>query len=285
MQKILIIGGSRFVGPYLIKELLLKGDVITVFNRGIINTKYPAEVNFIMGDRNVGFNINKHFDVVIDMSAYNGKQTEMALKELNFDFFVHFGTAAAYKKTEIFPLREDSPLGDWPLWGKYNKGKAECEQILEKNRVSYASLRPVYILGPNNYLPRESFIYSRIKSNSPIVLPGNGQTAVQFISVRDVAKSLAILAETRIAGAFNCAGDEIITLKGLVEEMAHIVGNKPVIQYNAYADGEKFNDQEFPFANENFICSNEKIKNTGIAFAPLKEFLKKDYESYYKNIT
>ena len=59
---------------------------------------------------------------------------------------------------------------------------------------------------------------------------------------------------------------------------------EPKIQFNSWADGEKFNEAEFPFANENFICSNEKIKKIGVNFIPLAKMLKEDYENYYSRL-
>lgn len=122
-MKILIIGGSRFVGPLLIDELLKKGHDITVFNHGIIDTKYPDGTIFIKGDRNNDLNTNAHFDAVVDMCAYNGEQTKRAIEELDFDFFLNFGTAASYKKTDKLPLTEQNEIGEWKMWGSYNKGK------------------------------------------------------------------------------------------------------------------------------------------------------------------
>ncbi|MBI2446385.1 MAG: NAD-dependent epimerase/dehydratase family protein [Parcubacteria group bacterium] len=283
-QNILIIGGSRFVGPLLIQKLLSGDHSITVFNRGLVSSDYPSAVRFIKGDRNAGFNMPEHFDAVIDMCAYSGAQTKCALKELNFDFFLHMSTAAAYQKPKNFPLTEDSPLGGWPLWSDYNRGKAECENVLAKSGVEFAVLRPVYILGPRNYCNREAFIYSRIKNGPPLVLPGNGQALIHFVFADEVADSLAFLAEKKIGGAFNCAGDDVITLRELTEEMGKIIGKKPIIEYNPSADGAKWNFLEFPFANENFIVSNEKIKKMGIKFTPLIKGLKEDYENYYNYV-
>jgi len=281
-QNILIIGGSNFVGPLLIKKLLFAGHQLTVFNRGLASSDYPNAVHFMKGDRNNGFNITERFDAIIDMCAYTGEQTRCALKELNFDFFLHMSTAAAYQKTKTFPLTEESPLGGWPLWGDYNKGKVECEKILEESRVKYASIRPVYILGPRNYCNREAFIYSRIKDGLPLVLPGNGQALIQCVFAYEVADSLAFLAENKIGSAFNCAGDETITLIDLVKTMGKIACREPILRFNPFADGENFDISEFPFANENFVVSNKKIKKLGIKFTPLIEGLNKDYENYYK---
>ena len=282
-MKILIIGGSRFVGPLIISKLIERGHDVTVFNRGKIKSEYN-NLKFIQGNRNEGFNIKERFDVVIDTCAYKGIHTEKAISELNFDFYLNFGTAASYKKTNKFPLTEESEIGDWPYWKDYNKGKVECENVLRNSDVKYATIRPVYILGKNNYMNREKFIYSKIKNNEEIILPGNGQALIQFVFAEDVANSIVLLAEKRIAGDFNCCSDEVITLKGLVEEMGKIVGIKPIIKFNHNNDGDKFDENEFPFANENFFCTNEKLKNLGIKFTILSDGLEEDYKNYYKKV-
>ncbi|VVC03555.1 GDP-L-fucose synthase [Candidatus Bilamarchaeum dharawalense] len=280
---ILIIGGSRFVGPLLVENLLKKKHNITLFNRGHVRSNYTA-INFIQGDRNNGFPLNKHFDIVIDMCAYAGSQTKAAIQQIDFDFFIHFSSAAAYKKTNTFPLTEESELGVWPLWGEYNLGKVECENVLQESGIKFASIRPVYILGPNNYCDREHFIYSRIKSNVPITLPGDGQALVQFVFAKEVANSLSLLAEEKVQGAFNCVGDDRISLQNLVEEMGKIVGKKPMLSFNPSADGKNFNQDEFPFANETFLCSNKKLKSLGIKFTPLLKGLEEDYKKYYSKL-
>lgn len=280
-MNILIIGGSRFVGPLLIERLLKKKHKVTIFNRG--HYPAPSGVSFIQGDRSKFF-IDTHFDIVIDMCAYNGIQTKTALNQLTFDFFIHFSTAAVYQKTGRFPLTEDSPLGDWPLWGGYNKGKVECEKVLATSGVKFAAIRPVYILGPKNYCDREHFIYSRIKSGTTLVLPGDGQAQVQFVFAKDVANSIALIAEKKTTGPFNCAGDEKISLSELVDEMVIIAGKQAIIRFNPATNGENFDVTEFPFANEIFLCSNFKLKKLGMKFTPLLKGLKADYKSYYSKI-
>lgn len=168
-MNILIIGGSRFVGPHVISLLLKKKHRLTIFNRGSISSKYPRGVRYIKGDRTNGFDITEKFNAALDTCAYVGSQTKKAIKDLKFDYFLHFGTIAAYKKTEIFPLSEESPIGEWPSFGDYNKGKVECEQVLVKSEIKYGIVRPAYILGPKNYCDRENFIYSRIKKGLPLV--------------------------------------------------------------------------------------------------------------------
>ena len=286
-MKILIIGGSQFVGPLIIDKLVEKGHDLTVFNRGRTKSKYE-NIKFIQGDRRNGFNLKDNFDVVIDTCAFKGEHTKKAINELNFDFYLHISTAAVYKKINKFPLTEEAELGDWPLWnlvwGNYNKGKVECENVLKESKIKYANIRPVYILGKNNNVNRERFIYSKIKNQETLILPGNGESKVQFVFAEDVADSIVLLVEKKLQGNFNCCSDEVITLNELVKIMGNIVENKPIIEYNPNADGDNHNLQEFPFANENFYCTNDKLKKLGIKFTSLNVGLKKDYEEYYKNV-
>ena len=119
-MKILIIGGSRFMGPLLVQELALRGHTITVFNRGTREMSLPQGVTAVVGDRAEGFSFSPSFDAVIDTCAYTPEDIERVFKDVRFDYYLQIGSAASYKKTHLFPLTEESPLGEWPLWGNYN---------------------------------------------------------------------------------------------------------------------------------------------------------------------
>lgn len=207
MEKSLIIGGSRFVGPHLVGMLLEEGQNITVFNRG--NHQQDTDtVRFVRGDRHDGFSAlnDEHYDVVYDMCAFNGTDTKQLIEEIDFDFLVHFGTVSSYASPLTYPIRESHPQGEW-ISGNYGKGKAECEEVLRSSGIKYASLRPTYVLGPNNYSDREKFIYRSLVNNRPLELPGDGRALLQFVFADEVAKSLFTLGKEHLEGAFNCSGD------------------------------------------------------------------------------
>jgi nucleoside-diphosphate-sugar epimerase len=280
-KHILIIGGTRFLGPYVVERLLAKGHRVSLFHAG--KHACPTGVTCLHGDRNHGFgDIKEQFDVVVDMCAYTEKHIQDAVAQLSFRKFVFVSTAAVYKKNNDL-LTEDSPLGDWSLWGEYNQGKVACEKALEASGVYHAIIRPVYILGAGNYLNREQYIYEHLVHQKPLVLPGDGKALVQFAFVQDTADAIALLVESDARGAYNCASDMQISLNDLVAEMANIVGVPAKMKYNPQADGDQFCEEEFPFANEQLVCSNEKLKNLGIAFTPLLDGLTADYHSYYKD--
>jgi nucleoside-diphosphate-sugar epimerase len=282
-MKILIIGGSRFVGPVLIEKLLSSHHELTVFNRGRVSGTYPPQVTFVAGDRNVSFeDVSQQFDTVIDMCSYNGEQTKKAITELDYDFFLHFGSVASYEKSDCFPLAEDAPSGFYEGMSDYGRGKVECENALKDSGVKYATIRPTYILGANNYCDRENFIYRKLNSGDALVLPGNAHGLAQYVFVEDVAASIALLAEKQTPGAFNCVGDELVSANGLVRMMAETSGTTAIVTHNPTTDGMNHDEAEYPFSNENLICTNQKLKDLGISFTPLTEGLKRDFNSYYK---
>jgi nucleoside-diphosphate-sugar epimerase len=283
-MKFLIIGGSRFIGPVLVKKLLSAGHELVLFNRGILG-KTPDGAEHVKGDRNNGFSgVEGHFDTIIDTCAYNGEHTRQAIEALDFDFFLHFGTAAAYEKTGSLPYSEDDPLGPWPIWGDYNKGKVECERVLESSGIDYASIRPVYLLGPDDYTGREQFLFSKIEKGEEIIIPGDGKARMQFVFSDDVAEAFALIGQKQISGAFNCAGDDVVDLITLVKKMAEAAGKEAKIGFNPDANGINFNQAEFPYANEEFRVTNDKIKNLGISFRSLDRGLKENYDSFYYQV-
>lgn len=280
-MKILVIGGGDFLGPKIIEYFLKKRHSVTVFNRGSHLKKLPLnKINFIKGDREVGLNLKEHFDAVVDVCAYRGSHTETALKELSFDYFLHISTVAVYAKPTILPLREDiSPIGSWPEWGNYGQGKLECEISLARSGARYGILRPVYILGPNNNHDRERFIYDQIKHGRKLFLPSQGESVIQFTFVENVAAAVVLMVEKRRPGIFNCAGDEAITMRGLVEAMAKTMGKKPVLEFDYNPDLKK---SIFPFADISFFCDNTKIKSLKLKLTPLLDGLRRDFVNYYK---
>lgn len=279
---ILIIGGTRFVGPHIIRVLLSAGHVLTMFNRGVHKSSVPDHVRHIEGNRENDLSrVQGHFDLVIDMCAYQGEHVEKLYSEVSFNKYILMSSAAVYAESDVFPLIEDrSPMGPCSMWGEYNKGKVAAEQVVVSRDVSYAIIRPVYILGENNSHDRENFIYSRIKKRIPIRIPGNEKSIAQFVFVQDVARMIGLMVEQDLTGVFNCSGDEYVTLEGLVKSMGRIVGIEPIFDFSLKGE-TSLDEKEFPFGSGHFFCSNEKIKKYGMEFTPLITGLEHDYQSYY----
>ena len=110
MIKVLIVGGSRFLGPALIKKLLENGDTIAIFNRGNnYGQIIPRKVKHIQSDRLVSKDLQKlkgdRYDYIYDMCCFNPKEAALFLKELKpKSHIIFFSSAAVYEETNIYPL-------------------------------------------------------------------------------------------------------------------------------------------------------------------------------------
>ena len=295
-RKILIIGGTRFVGPSLIKNLLNSKDKITVFSRGNnYNNSIDKRVKRIFGDRDVESDLNKldgkSYDVVYDMCCYNLEQIKKLIPHIKTTHLVFFSTSAVYKKPIFFPLKENDVTGEWNSFGDYGVNKRSVEKYLLKKGVEtgfkITIIRPVYILGENNYFDRENYYFSRLLKNEPILMPGCGQALIQFCFLEDVATALyAIpLNQKKQTEIVNLGSDEYISVIGFINLCAKISQKTPrIMQLNMAElglDEERFYDNLYPFPNVSLILDNTIAKKVyHISFTPLNSGLKNIYRNW-----
>ncbi len=302
MNKILIIGGTRFLGPALINNLLKQDNniKITVFNRGTnYNTVLPAKVKHIKGDRRAIETMKvlteENYDLIYDLCCFNRIDATNLLKNIQPTAHVVFlSTTAVYKKPRIYPLTETSELGEWDSFGDYGTQKVDAENefqsFAKKHGLKLTILRPVYLLGDNNYFDRENYFFSRIISGNPILVPGRGNALIQFAFLKETAIAFSLIPQNQKEqiDVLNIAGNDYISLKDfilmcsdMVEEKANIVE----IDTKKYGlDEEHFYDDFYPFPNLTFIASNQKItQKYGVKFEPLNEGLHDIYLKWKKN--
>ncbi len=278
MSSILIIGGSRFIGPPLIKKLVASGDIVTVFNRGNdYGYRYPKDVKIIRGDRQNIDDLkqlsNNTFDIVYDMCCFNVSEAKLILRYVKVrSQIIFFSSAAVYKKTPIFPLKENSALGEWPTFGDYGTGKAAAEKVYIRyaqiNNIKATVLRPVYLLGKNNYFDRENYLFSRILNEQPILMPGNGKALIQFgflDETVDAFYKIPRLQNLKI-DCINVAGSQLLSLRDFILLCGQIASKQPrIINVENNTCGileEEFYDDLYPFPNVTFVVSNKKLTET-----------------------
>lgn len=300
-KRILIVGGTRFVGPKLIELLLQEGDQITVFSRGnLYGSRVDSRVTQIRGDREQegGFKqlAKQRFNHVYDMCCYTKDHALGLVRQLGrcMDHVIFFSTAAVYRKPLIYPLDENEPLGEWPSFGDYGVHKAEAEEVFIKFARDYDKkvtiFRPVYLLGRNNYFDRENYYFSRILANEPILMPGTGQALVQFSFLEEVAEVFKIVPREQLEQIeiLNIGGDEYIPIRGFIKLCGKIAQKKPSIvnldlsKFNL--EEERFYDDLYPFPNVSLVVSNNRIKSLyHIAFEELEKGLSDIFAYWQKN--
>lgn len=296
MKKVLVIGGSVFISKALVERLLINGNRVYVLNRGL--RKNVDGAVHLYADRN-DYNLFQkaigtlEFDVVYDICAYYPSQSKIAIEILNgkTEHFIHMSSATVYNNISNYPISEDNNRGPSDVWGDYSKNKYLCEEVLfeawNASQFPMTLIRPFYIYGPNNNFDRESYIYKRILNDAPIILPGMGESIVQFSYIDDIIDTLVNLSNVKnsIGQAYNVLGDEYVSFLDWVKLCANILSREPRI-YFVGENNHGFKARKwFPFRDFDFYGNCNKLKKQiGITSKySLSQGLKKTFENYEKN--
>lgn len=228
-MKILVMGGTRFVGRPLVELLQAAGHELTLFTRG--RNPVPADVEHLVGDRGSVEGLEplrgRAFEVIVDSSGRSLADTQAVIERTGAPEhrLVYVSSAGVYADSELWPLDESSPTDP----ASRHAGKAETEDWLRRQGIAFTSFRPTYIVGPGNYNPVESWFFDRIVHGRPVPLPGDGSTITQLGHVRDLAAAMARCIEVDAAAnrIYNCSGRQGITFRGLVAAAARAAGVDP----------------------------------------------------------
>ena len=265
-MRILVIGGTRFIGVYLTQLLIKDGHEVVLFNRG--NHAVPAGVGQIIGDRTNSTQLQEKlglesFDVVFDNNGRELTDTQ-PLAEIfqgRVKHFVYMSSAGVYLKSDQMPHLE----GDAVDPKSRHKGKHETEAYLKQLGIPFTSIRPTYIYGPQNYNPLESWFFDRIVRDRPICIPGNGMHITQLGHVWDLAQAMTqIIGNNQAIGQiYNISGDRFVTFDGLARACAVAAGKSADDVKIVHYDPKKFDfgkRKAFPMRVQHFFASVNKAQ-------------------------
>jgi nucleoside-diphosphate-sugar epimerase len=249
--KVLVIGGTRFLGRELVWRLLAAGHQVTLLNRGRLEDTFGARVTRLVGDRTsdlerlLGVST---FDAAVDFAAYtsdDGRRVAEVL-EGRAGHYVVISSGQVYLVRESCPtpacetdyagsLLPDPVSGpDKPEWD-YGMGKRGLEDELalawEKRRFPATRLRLPMVNGPRDHFRRIERYLWRMVDGRPILLPGGGERRLRHVYSGSVARAiLAMLGRTDTFGqAYNLAQDETPTLAELLRLLAERLGARPTL--------------------------------------------------------
>ena len=252
-MKILVIGGSYFLGRWFVQHAYKRHD-ITVLNRGTIPIGLEG-VEEIVADRHNEDELCKleakgeGYDAVLDFCAYNAGDISLILKHLCFQppkRYIYISTVDVYKKGTGGVLDESAELTDAgdvsEDEAEYIRGKTDLEHELvsecDKYGIKGVSIRPAILYGPGNYAPRENVYFEWISRAGQIIHPADADGYFQMLYVSDAALGLLKLCETeeeKLKSAYNFCTEEILTYAGFEEAL----GNAYRI-YKGITEGEPF---------------------------------------------
>ena len=237
-MRLLVLGGTKFLGRAVVDSALASGHEVTLFNRGVTNPSLFPDAERLRGDLESDLDAlrGRSWDAAIDLDATTLPRHVRRYAELlndAVDHFVFVSTISVYADPSQ-PLTEDSPVHEPPdpepdafQEAEYGGLKVGCEQVIRDVFADQAAIvRPGLIAGPHD--PTERFTYwpRRLAEGGDVLAPGDPNRPVQLIDVRDLGSWLVTIAERQINSTFNATGPASPTSLGeLLEQTRAAVGS------------------------------------------------------------
>jgi 2'-hydroxyisoflavone reductase len=222
--RLLILGGTGFIGPHQVRYAVERGHDVTIFNRGRSGRGNQPGVEELIGDRatnDYGALRGRTWDAVIDNSAAAGptapqwaREAAAALKD-SVEQYLFISTRAVYRDLSAVPATVEAPLltaATTPNYTPgqpypYGLGKALAEAEVQRAFGARATIvRPGLIVGPGDETDRFTYWPVRIARGGEVLAPGSGSDRIQIIDVRDVCEWCVRLCEQQTFGTFMGVG-------------------------------------------------------------------------------
>ena len=238
-QRVLVIGGTQFIGRLLVEQLASVGNEVFILHRKQAHP-FGRRVHNLVADRNDAAAVRQaigatRFDFVYDF-AYDwehgttGAQVEATaqLFDGKIGRYVFMSSVAAYG--DGLNHHEGDALAPDDHPNLYCRHKAMSERALfrlyQRTGFPVVTLRPPFVYGPGNPFYREAFFWDRFRVGRPVILPSEGHRLMQFVYVQDLVEmSLKVIEGRNTAGhAFNAANPRAITQHELLIDLARVAG-------------------------------------------------------------
>lgn len=217
-MRLLIIGGTRFLGRALVQEAIAAGHEITLFNRGQSNSGLFSNVEQFHGDRDGGLEVlgGRHWDAVIDTCGYVPRVVRASAEFLSgaIDHYTFISSMSVYAEPLTAGKDEAGRVGiiadetiEEITGETYGPLKALCETAVSEEMQGRAlQIRAGLIVGPHDLSDRFTYWPARIARGGEVLAPVSPDYAVQFIDVRDVARWTLQATDARLTGPYNVTG-------------------------------------------------------------------------------
>jgi 2'-hydroxyisoflavone reductase len=241
-MRILILGGTGFIGPHQVRYALSRGHSVTLFNRGKQSAQWPETVEQLVGDRTTGdlrALEGREWDVCID----NPTTLPVWVRDVGrvlrgkVKHYIFVSTISVYANYRV-PADESAPLAEYsgadPMaetvesvraskGALYGPLKVRSEQEARSQFKDITTvIRPGLIVGPGDETDRFTYWPVRLSRGGEVLAPGDGTDPAQIIDVRDLAEWTLRLAEQRVFGTFNATGPaRPLTMSAMLHEIAH----------------------------------------------------------------
>lgn len=251
-MKLLVLGGTLFLGRHVVDAALAAGHEVTLFNRGRRDVPW-SDVESLQGDRDGGLDAldGRRWDTVVDTSGYVPRIVGASARKLAdaVDHYTYVSSASVYVDTDAEGMDEHGPtqtLADpatEDIPANYGALKAACERTIEEAMPGHVlSVRAGLIVGPFDATGRFAYWVRRVAEGGEVLAPGDPERAVQFVHARDLADWIVAMAGRRVAGVFNASAPaQRFTMRGLLEACRAASGS----------------DASFTWVDEGFLTAHD----------------------------
>jgi 2'-hydroxyisoflavone reductase len=245
-MRLLILGGTVFLGRHIVTAAQARGHTVTLFNRGHSAPDAFPDVEQIHGDRedDLGILEARTWDAVIDTSGYVPRIVRASVEALSTEHYTFISSLSAYGSFQRIGLNEDDPPAELhdPASEDVSKHYAELKAACE-HRVTSALLdralvvRPGLIVGPDDPTERFTYWVRRLAEGGRVLAPDARDQPVQWIDVDDLSVWVVALAERGAHGTYNATGPaEPVTFGEMLERIRIATGGQAEL---VWADPER----------------------------------------------
>jgi nucleoside-diphosphate-sugar epimerase len=309
-MRILIIGGTRNLGPSIIRAFVSDGHQVTIFHRGHTLFDPPREVEVLRGDRTLRPDCERllggrDFDVAVDTTLYNGRDAEIAIDVLNgrvaHYIFISTGQVYLVRIGPTRPFREEDYDGpvmpeppkdkhlDHPNW-VYGVEKRAAEDLLRDAYANlnfpFTSLRLPMVNSERDHFHRSQNYLFRMWDGGPLLIPDDPGLPLRHIYGEDVVRAIQLCAANRktVGQAYNISQDETLSLREFLDLTAELAGSKLHLSMfpRHLLDSARLLPHASPFSDPwmSSLDNQRSIAELGMTYTPVRTYLKTLVEYY-----
>ncbi len=304
-MRVLIIGGTRNLGPSIVRALLADGRQVTIFHRGHTRCDQPREVEVLHGDRGERNDCERllggrTFDAVIDTTLYNDRDAaivrDVLLGRVGHYIFISTGQVYLVRTGLRLPFREEDYEGPlMPEPGKenhfdhsnwvYGIEKRAAEDLLAQAyavaKFPFTSLRLPMVNSERDHLHRLENYLRRMSDGGPLLIPSDGNLPLRHVYGEDVVRAIQLCLgnAASIGRAYNISQDETLSLHEFLDLLRQIAGSKfqVVALPRELLDSARLLPHCSPFSDPwmSSLANDRSKQELGMTYTPLREYLEK----------
>ena len=287
-MKVLVIGGTRFFGIHMVKELLEKGHDVTIATRGLTPDDYGDKVKRIVFQRTDEQSVKQalsgtHYDVVIDKIAYCSNDVRYMLDVVDCDKYIYMSSTSVYDPKRVNTLETDfDGTAKKLIWCDrsafpYEQIKRQAEYALWQAypQKNWIAVRYPFAIGKDDYTKRLLFYVEHVMKGIPMRVD-NIDCQMGFIRSDEAGKFLAFLVDRDFRGPINGSSEGTISIREIIDYVEKKTGAKAVVS----EEGE-----EAPYNGEpEYSINTDKAKALGFEFSVLRDWIYELLDYYMEGL-